>query len=71
LTNAIAARYSRESYRALNQPDLYSVAEFKSKLAAENHFLTSVLKGQNVFLMGDEDELRKMGGIRIAKAGTD
>ena len=56
--------------RSIN-PTVYSVAEFKSKLATENHFLTSVLKGQKVFLLGDEDELRKMGGIRLAKAGTE
>jgi len=56
--------------RSIN-PTVYSVTEFKSKLATENHFLTSVLKGQKVFLLGDEDELRKMGGIRLAKAGSD
>ena len=56
--------------RSIN-PTVYSVAEFKSKLATENHFLTSVLKGHKVFLLGDEDELRKMGGIRLAKAGTE
>jgi len=56
--------------RSIN-PTTYSVSEFKSKLAAGNHFLTSVLKGQKVFLVGDEDELRKMGGIRLAKAGSD
>jgi hypothetical protein len=32
--------------------------------------LTGVLKGQNVFLLGDEDELRKVGRVRLAKAGT-
>jgi len=42
-------------------PTVYSVAEFKSKLASGNHFLTAVLKGQKVFLLGDENELRKMG----------
>jgi uncharacterized protein len=52
-------------------PTVYSVAEIKSKLAARNHFLTSVLKGPKVFLVGDEDELRKVGGVRLAKAGTD
>ena len=36
-------------------PTVYSVAEFKSKLASGNHFLNSVLKGQNAFLLGDED----------------
>jgi len=51
-------------------PTVYSVAEFKSKLASGNHFLAAVLKGQKVFLLGDEDELRKVGGLRLAKAGA-
>ena len=56
--------------RSIN-PTVYSLAEFKSKLAAGNHFLNSVLRGKKVFLLGDEDELRKVGGVRLAKAGTD
>jgi predicted nucleotidyltransferase len=52
-------------------PTVYSVAEFKSKLGSENHFLAAVLKGKKVFLLGDESELRKMGGVRLAKAGAD
>jgi uncharacterized protein len=52
-------------------PTVYSVAEFKSKLANGNHFLTAVIKGQKAFLLGDEDELRKMGGVRLAKARAD
>jgi predicted nucleotidyltransferase len=28
-----------------------------------NHFLTAVLKRQKVFLLGDEDEFRKVGGV--------
>jgi uncharacterized protein len=56
--------------RSIN-PTVYSLAEFKSKLAAGNHFLTSVLKRQKVFLLGDEDELRKVGGVRLVKTRTD
>ena len=52
-------------------PTVYSVEEFKSKLETGNHFLTSVLEGQKVFLLGDEDELRKVGGVRLAKARAD
>jgi uncharacterized protein len=52
-------------------PTVYSAAEFKSKLASGNHFLTSVLNGQKVFLLGDENELRKVGGVRLAEAGAD
>jgi len=55
--------------RSIN-PTVYSVAEFKSKLAAENHFLTSVMRGQKVFLLGDVDDLRKVGGVRLVKART-
>jgi predicted nucleotidyltransferase len=52
-------------------PTVYSAAEFRSKLAEGNHFLTAVLKGQKVFLLGDEDELRKVGGVRLVKPGTE
>lgn len=55
--------------RAVN-PTVYSVPEFKRKLQAGNHFLKAVLNGKKVFLIGNEDELGKMGGVRMAKAGT-
>jgi len=51
-------------------PTVYSIAEFKSKLASGNHFVTAVLKGKKVFLLGDEDELRKVGRVRLAKTGS-
>jgi hypothetical protein len=60
-----------KSIGRLINPTVYSVSEFKSKLATGNHFLTATLKGQKVFLIGDEVELRKVGGVRLAKAGTD
>ena len=49
-------------------PTVYSVPEFQSKLKAGNHFLNAVLAGKKVFLIGNEDELGKMGGIRMAQA---
>ena len=52
-------------------PTVYSIAEFKSKIASGNHFLNAVVKGQKVFLVGNDDELGKVGGVRLAKAGTD
>jgi len=55
--------------RAVN-PTVYSVAEFKTKLASGNHFLNSVVRGDKVFLIGDQDELRKVGGIRLAQSRT-
>lgn len=44
-------------------PTVYSIAEYKSKLGSRNHFLNTVSHGEKVFLLGDEDELRKMGRI--------
>src|SRR6201987_4283644 len=60
------AAVEKSTGRPIN-PAVYSVAEFRSKLASESHFLTAVLKGQKVFLLGDEDELRKVGRVRLAK----
>jgi uncharacterized protein len=51
-------------------PTAYSLAEFKAKLASGNHFLNSVVRGEKIFLIGDENELREVGGIRMAKAGA-
>jgi predicted nucleotidyltransferase len=64
------SKVEKDIGRPIN-PTVYSVAEFKSKLATGNHFLTAVLEGQKVFLLGDGDELRKVGGERLAKAGAD
>ncbi|PYY15023.1 MAG: nucleotidyltransferase [Acidobacteria bacterium] len=56
--------------RAVN-PTVYSPSEFKTKLTSGNHFLNSVVRGEKIFLIGDEDELREVGGIRLAQNGTD
>lgn len=64
------AKVEKNIGRPIN-PTVYSVSEFKAKIADGNHFLRAVLKGQKVFLLGDEDELGKMGGVRLAKTGAD
>ena len=56
------------SLRRPMNPTVYSPAEFRTKLTSGNHFLNSVLRGDKVFLIGDEDELRKMGGIRLGES---
>jgi len=40
----------------------YSVEEFKTKMQSKNHFLTSVLKKEKIFLVGDKDELEQLTG---------
>jgi predicted nucleotidyltransferase len=41
-------------------PTVYPPAEFRSKLAAGHHFLSSVLRGPMFFLIGDKRELAKL-----------
>lgn len=38
-------------------PTVFSPREFRTKVRAGNHFLTTVLKGAKILLVGDEDEL--------------
>ena len=59
------------SLRRPVNPTVYSPAEFRTKLTSGNHFLNSVVRGDKAFLIGDEDELRKVGGIRLAEGRTD
>lgn len=39
-------------------PTVYSVDEFRAKVEAKHHFLTTVLAEPKMFVLGDEDELR-------------
>jgi hypothetical protein len=41
-------------------PTVYSLREFRSKRRAGNHFINAVVHGKNEFLIGDEDDLRKV-----------
>src|SRR5579859_4277276 len=51
-------------------PTVYSIHEFKRKLEDGNHFLNNVIDGKKVFLIGNEDELREMAGVRMVTAGA-
>ena len=41
-------------------PSVYPVEEFQKKIAAEHHFLKTVLGEKKIFLIGDEDELARL-----------
>ena len=41
-------------------PSVYPVDEFQKKIAAEHHFLKTVLGEKKIFLIGDEDELARL-----------
>ncbi len=41
-------------------PSVYPSAEFREKVAAKNHFLRTVLKGEKIFLIGDGHGLARL-----------
>jgi predicted nucleotidyltransferase len=41
-------------------PTVYPADEFRAKIEAKHHFLSSVLEGPKIFLMGDDHELAGM-----------
>ena len=48
-------------------PTVYSRAGFRSKLKAGHHFLSAVVGGEKLFLIGDEHELARLGAKRLGK----
>ena len=47
-------------------PTVYSSADLRTKLREKHHFLTSVLKEPKIYLIGDENELRRLAPKRLA-----
>lgn len=41
-------------------PSVYAPADFRARVAAKQHFLSSVLKGEKMFLIGDDRELARL-----------
>jgi len=41
-------------------PVVYSIAEFKKRVKDDHHFVKTVLEDEKIFVIGDEDELRKL-----------
>lgn len=42
-------------------PTVYGPREFREKLAAKNHFLSTIAKEKKLFVIGDEREFRRLG----------
>ena len=55
-----------ELQREVN-PAVYSAAEFRKRVTEKHHFIADVLEGDKIFVIGDEDELRRMAGKRLDK----
>jgi DNA-binding transcriptional ArsR family regulator len=51
---------AQKTLRREINPTVFPISEFRSKLAAKNHFLRSVMAGKKVFVLGSEDELAKL-----------
>jgi predicted nucleotidyltransferase len=44
-------------------PTVYSLQEFRNKVGSHNHFLSQVMKGPKLFVIGDEHDLERMGSL--------
>ena len=56
--------------RAVN-PTVYTPDEFRRRIARENHFLTSVLRGKPLFVIGDKNDLAKLTAGAADKTSSD
>jgi predicted nucleotidyltransferase len=63
-----ALHRSQEQLRREINPNVYGPAEFKKKAKEKGSFLARVLKDPKLFILGKEDDLRKLGSDRKAKA---
>jgi predicted nucleotidyltransferase len=57
----------RKAGREIN-PHVYSEAEFRRRAKAKDHFVSSVLGTERMFMVGDENELKKVGRKRSAQS---
>lgn len=64
VVNALAEAQERLG-RDVN-PTVYPPDEFRAKIRAGHHFLTTVLQGPHVFVIGGPDELGGLGAKRLA-----
>jgi len=48
-------------------PTVYPIAEFNIKIRKGHHFLTQVIDKPKVFLVGDENELKRLASKRVAR----
>ena len=59
-----------QAERKLRRPvnaTVYSVADFRERIAKRNHFLRSVLESEKIFLAGTPDDLEELVGRRPSR----
>ena len=59
--SSVLGPVGREIGREFN-PAVYPPEELRTKVKAGHHFLTEVLKGKKIYLIGDDDEIRRLVG---------
>jgi hypothetical protein len=47
------------------KPHVFAVEEFKRRIKARDHFITTALAAPTLFVIGNEDELTTMGRERL------
>ena len=52
-------------------PTVYPVSELREKVLQKHHFVTSVLRGPKLFLVGDERELAELDGSGLDSGAQD
>ena len=67
LSDRLGADLTATLGREVN-PVALSLGEFVRRRKNDDHFLTTVLKAPKLFVIGDEDELERMAGLRLAPA---
>lgn len=60
-------RRAQEALRREVNPSLYRTEEFRRKLGQGHHFLTQVLQGEKVFLIGGDHDLSELGAVGLAQ----
>jgi predicted nucleotidyltransferase len=52
--------------RELN-PVVYTLSEFNKRLSENHYFISDILSGEKIFIVGDENELQSLAGKGLAK----
>jgi len=59
-------RSAQETLGREINPTVYPVEEFRSRIAEDHYFIRDILNGPKIFVIGDEDELKRLAGERLA-----
>jgi predicted nucleotidyltransferase len=57
-----ALRDAQETLGREINPTVYPVKELRSRIAEDHYFIRDILSGPKIFVIGDEDELKRLAG---------